>query len=54
MKGTAFDDHERVALGLHGLLPPHVKSLEEQSVRALTGLNLVIGEWFIRLCGRLA
>jgi malate dehydrogenase (oxaloacetate-decarboxylating) len=33
-KGTAFDDHERVALGLHGLLPPHVESLQEQSVRA--------------------
>ena len=33
-KGTAFDDHERVALGLYGLLPPHVESLQEQSVRA--------------------
>jgi malate dehydrogenase (oxaloacetate-decarboxylating) len=33
-KGTAFDDHERVALGLNGLLPPHVESLEEQCVRA--------------------
>jgi malate dehydrogenase (oxaloacetate-decarboxylating) len=33
-KGTAFDDHERVILGLHGLLPPRVESLEEQSERA--------------------
>jgi malate dehydrogenase (oxaloacetate-decarboxylating) len=33
-KGTAFLDRERAALGLHGLLPPHVESLQEQSVRA--------------------
>jgi malate dehydrogenase (oxaloacetate-decarboxylating) len=33
-KGTAFDDSERVALGLQGLLPPHVESLPEQSMRA--------------------
>jgi malate dehydrogenase (oxaloacetate-decarboxylating) len=33
-KGTAFDDHERAALGLRGLLPPHVESLQEQSIRA--------------------
>src|SRR6516164_1649997 len=33
-KGTAFDDNERVALGLQGLLPPHVESLPEQSIRA--------------------
>lgn len=33
-KGTAFDDHERVIFGLHGLLPPRVESLEEQSERA--------------------
>jgi malate dehydrogenase (oxaloacetate-decarboxylating) len=38
-KGTAFDDHERVALGLHGLLPPHVESLQEQSVRAYEAFN---------------
>src|ERR1700726_2216172 len=33
-KGTAFDDDEGVIFGLHGLLPPRVESLEEQSERA--------------------
>ncbi|MGD0225280.1 MAG: NAD-dependent malic enzyme [Terriglobia bacterium] len=33
-KGTAFTDDERRILGLHGLLPPHVETLEEQVVRA--------------------
>ncbi|HEX3446545.1 MAG TPA: NAD-dependent malic enzyme, partial [Chthoniobacterales bacterium] len=33
-KGTAFDDKERAAFGLYGLLPPRVEALEEQSVRA--------------------
>jgi len=33
-KGTAFDDNERVALGLQGFLPPHIESLPEQSIRA--------------------
>src|SRR5262244_374406 len=33
-KGTAFRADERDRLGLHGLLPPHVESLEEQAVRA--------------------
>jgi malate dehydrogenase (oxaloacetate-decarboxylating) len=33
-KGTAFTDAERTALGLQGILPPHVETLEEQSVRA--------------------
>jgi malate dehydrogenase (oxaloacetate-decarboxylating)(NADP+) len=34
-KGTAFTDPERVALGLKGLLPPHVFTLEEQVERVL-------------------
>ena len=33
-KGTAFEERERTAFGLQGLLPPHVESLQEQSVRA--------------------
>ena len=34
-KGTAFTDAERDELGLHGLLPPHVGSLEGQIERRL-------------------
>jgi malate dehydrogenase (oxaloacetate-decarboxylating) len=33
-KGTAFTEIERSKLGLHGLLPPQVESIEEQAVRA--------------------
>jgi len=33
-KGTAFTEEERSKLGLQGLLPPYVESLEEQAVRA--------------------
>src|SRR5262249_5530193 len=33
-KGTAFDEAERADFGLQGLLPPHIESLEQQSIRA--------------------
>ena len=33
-KGTAFTEEERSQLGLHGLLPPQVESLDQQVVRA--------------------
>ncbi len=33
-KGTAFTNSERTVLGLHGLLPPQVESLNQQVVRA--------------------
>jgi malate dehydrogenase (oxaloacetate-decarboxylating) len=32
-KGTAFTEEERDAFGLHGLLPPHIGSLEDQRER---------------------
>ncbi len=34
-KGTAFTDEERDALGLRGLLPPHVGTMQEQVQRVL-------------------
>jgi malate dehydrogenase (oxaloacetate-decarboxylating)(NADP+) len=38
-KGTAFTEKERDALGLRGLLPPHVHSQEEQAARVLANLR---------------
>jgi malate dehydrogenase (oxaloacetate-decarboxylating)(NADP+) len=38
-KGTAFPEVERDALGLRGLLPPRVFTLEEQVVRAYTNFQ---------------
>src|ERR1700757_3112352 len=38
-KGTAFTDHERDIFHLHGLLPPHVGTLEEQLSRRMQALD---------------
>ena len=38
-KGTAFTQEERTAFRLHGLLPPHVGTLEEQRERRLKALE---------------
>jgi malate dehydrogenase (oxaloacetate-decarboxylating)(NADP+) len=40
-KGTAFTEQERGALGLRGLLPAHVLSMEDQVARVLTNLRLL-------------
>ena len=38
-KGMAFTDHERDVFDLHGLLPPHVGSLDEQIERRIEALR---------------
>ena len=38
-KGTAFSEEERLALGISGLLPPRVHSLDEQVERVLWNLR---------------
>jgi malate dehydrogenase (oxaloacetate-decarboxylating)(NADP+) len=38
-KGTGFSDQERDALGLRGLLPAHVLSMQAQAERVLTNLR---------------
>lgn len=39
-KGTAFTEEEREELGLAGLLPPHVESLDDQVARAYEAFNV--------------
>jgi len=38
-KGTAFSEQERIDLGLRGLLPPHVETLQSQIERAYEALQ---------------
>jgi len=38
-KGTAFSEEERDALGLRGLLPPHVHTQEEQVLRVMENFH---------------
>jgi malate dehydrogenase (oxaloacetate-decarboxylating)(NADP+) len=38
-KGTAFTETERDALGLHGLLPPHVQTMDEQVRRVMSNFR---------------
>ena len=38
-KGTAFSDEERDVFDLHGLLPPHVGTLDEQLGRRMQALE---------------
>jgi len=38
-KGTAFTEEERIAFALHGLLPPHIGTLEDQRERRKTALD---------------
>ncbi|HEU65995.1 MAG TPA: NAD-dependent malic enzyme, partial [Chloroflexi bacterium] len=38
-KGTAFTEAERMALGLEGLLPPYITSLETQVVRVMENFH---------------
>src|SRR6202051_3267499 len=38
-KGTAFSDEERTLFALHGLLPPHIGTLEDQMARRKKALD---------------
>jgi malate dehydrogenase (oxaloacetate-decarboxylating) len=42
-KGTAFSAGERAELGLNGLLPPAIESLEQQTARALAAYHAEAG-----------
>ena len=47
-KGTAFTPEERDAFGLHGLLPPHIGTLEDQRarrMRVLAGRDTAFGKY---------
>jgi malate dehydrogenase (oxaloacetate-decarboxylating) len=47
-KGTAFTEEERTAFGLHGLLPPHIGTLEDQRerrMRVLASRNTAFGKY---------
>lgn len=47
-KGTAFTEEERDAFALHGLLPPHIGTLEDQRarrMRVLAGLDTAFGKY---------
>jgi malate dehydrogenase (oxaloacetate-decarboxylating) len=43
-KGTAFTEDERTAFALHGLLPPHIGTLEVQVARRLQALRKLGGD----------
>jgi malate dehydrogenase (oxaloacetate-decarboxylating) len=43
-KGTAFTGEERTAFALHGLLPPHIGTLEVQSARRLQAVRKLAGD----------
>ena len=43
-KGTAFTDAERDALDLHGLLPPHVTTLDLQVKRRIDAFHAIGGD----------
>src|SRR5450631_1936266 len=38
-KGTAFTEAERDALGLRGLLPPHISTMAEQTLRVMSNFR---------------
>jgi malate dehydrogenase (oxaloacetate-decarboxylating) len=47
-KGTAFTEEERTAFALHGLLPPHIGTLEDQRerrMRVLASRNTAFGKY---------